>query len=158
DGLQQEERGVSGALGAPHPGLDLARGDAHAHPHARVLEEIGAVGGKLGDGQAVLADALARVAARPAQPDADHRQPEVVCRLDEIPGEDAETTGVDGKVLGEAEFHAEVGDGGGHGDATRKRNRGREATCGYRRGGYTPGRFSRNERIASRPSSVNALD
>ena len=112
--LEQEERRVAPAFRAPDPRLHLARGDADPHPHAGVLEEVGAVGRELRHRKAVLADALARVATRPAQPDADHRKRQVVCRLDEIAGEDAETAGVDRELLREAELHAEVCDGVGH--------------------------------------------
>src|SRR5262249_48041797 len=156
DGLQQEEGRVPPSLGAPHARLDLPGGNTDAYPYPRVLQEIGAVCRELRHRQAVLADALPGVAARPPEADADHRQAQIVRRLHEIAGEDAEAPGVDRKILGEAELHATVGDGSGHGVATRERNDGQEATsvkrarrragARYRRGGDTPRRLPRRDR------------
>src|SRR5262249_49848461 len=120
--------------------------DAHGHGDAGVLEKVRGVLGELVDRDAVRVDALAGVSPRPAEPDADHREAEVVGGLDEVTREDAEPAGVGRELLVEAVLHAEVRDGR------------RQAARGQRGGGYTPGRFSRNATIASRPSGVIELE
>ena len=151
DRLEQVERRVAPALRVPHARLDLARRDARRARGRRCPRgSRPGTSGTRRDGQAVVADALARVAARPAEPDADHRQLQVVRRLDEVAGEDAEAAGVDRELLVEPELHAEVGDGGGHGAAPFKASgRAADSTTGQRRGGYTPG-ASRGTRASPR--------
>src|SRR5262249_7064837 len=105
---------VPPSLRVPDARLHLARRDADPDPDPGVVEEVGTVLGELVDRDAVGADPLPRVAPRPAEADADHRETEVVRRLDEVAGEDPKATRVDRELLVEPELHAEVGDAGGH--------------------------------------------
>ena len=57
-----------------------------------------------------LVDALAEVAARVEQADADERDAELGRGLEVVAGEDAEAAGVDRQALVDPELHAEVGD------------------------------------------------
>ena len=55
-------------------------------------------------------DDLSEVSFLIEKSDADNRQTEVACGLQEITGEDAEPAGVERQTLAETEFHAEISD------------------------------------------------
>src|SRR5207244_12898443 len=74
--FEEEERCVAPARDLPDAGLDLSRSHAYSYSHPRVLEEVGRVLRKVVDRGTVGREALARVAASPAQSDAHHRAPE----------------------------------------------------------------------------------
>ena len=111
-GLEEEERRDLVPRHAPHAALDFTRGDAHPHSGAGVGEEVGLVIVPLVHRPAVLADALGGVALGPAQPDADHRHPEIARRLHEVSGEDAESAGIRGEFLVQPVLHGEIRDEG----------------------------------------------
>ena len=126
DRLEEEERRVAPALGAPDPGLDFPGYYAYPDADAGILEEVGRVLRELVDRDAVRVDALPGVSARPAEPHADDRKAEVPCRLHEVAGEDPEPARVRRELLVEPELHAEVRDA--------RRHSGRRP-CVQRRGG-----------------------
>ena len=110
--LDQVERRIAVAVGDPHRARDLDPSHPHPHPHAGLAQEAAVVGRELIVRLALGVDPLDAVAALPSQPDRDQRELEIVCRLDEVSGQDAEAARVDGERLVETELHAEVSDVG----------------------------------------------
>ena len=110
-GVEQVQRD-STDVGAPDVDLDLVAGEVDGELDARVDEAEG-VGREVGDALLLPAagvEALAEVALRVQQADADERNAEVRGGLEVIAGEHAEAAGVLGQCLADAELRREVGD------------------------------------------------
>src|SRR5207248_1122285 len=110
DRVEQEERRRLVARELPDLELDFRRENADRHPHSGVLEEIEIRRRIFVDRHRVGPDGLRGVSLLPENADRHHRHVEVVRALHVVAGEDAQSAGVDRKLLVAPVLHAEVRD------------------------------------------------
>jgi hypothetical protein len=108
--LQQIQRRVVQPVDAKDRQLHVAPSDLHVHRARLAMQETAIERRRLVVHDAVGAQHLPRVAFRPGDPHADHRQRERARAAQKIAGQDAQAAGIDRQPLREAILHTEVGD------------------------------------------------